>query len=259
MRQFYFLLLVNLLASCGPTTTNQTVEETESQPIITDSAHWIVEQAIARHGGEKLGEKTIYFTFRDREYIAERVGGQFMYQRTYTSKEGEYIEDTLSGSEFRRLVNGEPASLTEKDSSAYANSLNSVMYFAFLPYFLLDEAVNLEYQGVSTAFGRSHYELKVTFAEDGGGKDFEDEYAYWFSTDGFTLDYLAYNFLINGGGARFREAYNAREIKGVRVQDYINYKPLDANRRDVLAFDDLLQAGELDTLSHIELEEVRIE
>jgi hypothetical protein len=194
--------------------------------------------------------------FRERQYLAERTGNAYTYQRQYTNEVGEKIADKLTNTAFTRMINGEPAKLTPKDSSAYANSLNSVMYFAFLPYFLQDPAVNISYQGKTTIKDIPYYELAVSFSADGGGKDFEDEYAYWFRQSDFTLDYLAYNFLVNGGGARFREAYNSREVNGIIFQDYINYKP-SKDERAVLSFDDIYNAGGMDTLSLIVLEEVQ--
>lgn len=258
MRYLHLLTPLLFLGACTSNTENTSAAEA-TDPVITDTARWVVEQAILQHGGPALDTSLVRFTFRERAYTAARAGAEFLYERAYPDQEGQVIKDALSPKTFSRTINGEVVQLSEKDSSAYANSLNSVMYFAFLPYFLTDPAVHLEYQGVTEAFGQPHYELKVTFDAEGGGKDFEDEYAYWFATDDFTLNYLAYNFLVNGGGARFREAYNARQIEGILFQDYINYKPTDEARRDILAFDDLFVAGQLDTLSRIDLEEVSVE
>ena len=228
-----------------------------AEPVITDSAQWVIRQAIGRHGGAVLDSSEVAFVFRERAYVAQRHGQQFAYQRSYTNETGERIEDILTNTSFKRQLDGVPAQLSAKDSLSAANSLNSVMYFAFLPYFLNDPAVQLTYHGITTAFGAPHYELQVTFKAAGGGVDFEDEYAYWIHTTDFTLDYLAYNFLVNGGGARFRQAYNAREVGGIRFQDYVNFKPA-ADTRAVLSFDSLFQAGGLDTLSLIELEGVKV-
>ena len=250
-------LLLGLWA-CTPTSTESTSAVEEVETPITDSAAWVVEQAIIKHGGDVVDSSRVLFTFREREYIAERQGGQFIYQRRYTDKEGQAVADRMTNNSFVREIDGEEVTLTDKQLSSYSNSLNSVMYFAFLPYFLEDQAVQLNYQGVGVVRGEPHYKVKVTFAEEGGGKDFEDEYIYWFAQDDFQLNYLAYNFLVNEGGARFREAYNARQVGGILFQDYINYKPTE-DRRDVLAFDALLDAGALDTLSKIELVDITVE
>jgi len=39
------------------------------------------------------------------------------------------------------------------------------------------------------------------------------------------MDYLAYSFIVNEGGLRFRKAINRRNEEGVVFQDYENYKP----------------------------------
>jgi hypothetical protein len=38
---------------------------------------------------------------------------------------------------------------------------------------------------------------------------------------------LAYNYITDGGGVRFRSAINKRRVNGLLVQDYINYAPLN--------------------------------
>ncbi len=258
MRRILLFCFVCCLYACGSEPQANTSTETEVEPPITDSAAWVIEQAIAKHGGAIVDSSLVSFTFRNRKYQAERQGGQFTYARQYTDKEGQAIADRMTNDSFSRQINGEAAELTDKQLSSYSNSLNSVMYFAFLPYFLEDQAVKLVYNGIGQVNGVPHYKVKVTFAEEGGGKDFEDEYVYWFAQQDFQLNYLAYNFLVNGGGARFREAYNSRMVDGILFQDYINYKPTE-DRRDVLAFDELFEAGALDTLSRIELEEITVE
>jgi len=75
----------------------------------------------------------------------------------------------------------------------------------------------------------SYYKLKVTFDQDGGGDDFDDTYVYFFNKATFKPDYLAYDFHVNGGGMRFREAYNERYVNGIRFVDYNNMKPIDEN------------------------------
>ena len=69
------------------------------------------------------------------------------------------------------------------------------------------------------------------------------------------MDYLAYSYEVDGGGVRFREAYNTRKIGGVLFQDYVNYKHL--KNTDVSTFDILFEKGELKELSRIELENVK--
>ena len=103
--------------------------------------------------------------------------------------------------------------------------------------------------------GSKYQKVKITFNQKKGGKDFEDEYIYWINKETKTMDYLAYNYLVDGGGARFREAYNIRTIKGIRFADYVNYKPIEKTR-DINTFGDLFQNQGLKELSKIESENI---
>lgn len=88
----------------------------------------------------------------------------------------------------------------------YYNSVNSVHYFAYLPQGLNDKAVQKELLGEVVLKGEPYYKVRVTFAQEGGGNDYEDVFIYWFHKQKFTMDYLAYEFHVDGGGMRFREA-----------------------------------------------------
>ena len=251
--------LLLFLSSCGAK-NNQSVNRPEEKPketAVDEKAQQIVDAAIEEHGGSKYEGSRVTFYFRDRHYIATRGEGKFQYERIFRDSSGAEIRDVLTHEGFYREVGGKRVALSTKDSSAYANSVNSVIYFALLPYFLNDAAVIKQYLGETTIKGAPYQKVKVTFRQDGGGEDFEDEYLYWFHKDNHTLDYLAYNFKVNGGGARFREAYSTRTSNGIRFANYRNYKPKDDNR-NVAEFDDLFENGGLELLSLIELKEVRV-
>ena len=224
-------------------------------PIITDTAAWLIEQAIDAQGIDRLADRTVAFRFRDRGYTATFDAGRFVYTRTQQTEAGDELVDSLTNQGLVRYRNGRREILSAKDSSAYANSVNSVIYFALLPRFLRDPAVVTEYLGRVSIGDQTYYKLGVGFRPEGGGKDYEDEFVYWFDTTDFSLDYLAYNYLTDGGGARFRSAYNVRLVDSIRFADYVNWAPPN-DRRDVRQFDSLYRAGLLDTLSLIETEGV---
>jgi hypothetical protein len=122
---------------------------------------------------------------------------------------------------------------------------------------LQDPAAMKSYEGLTTINGKDYYTIKVTFKQDGGGEDFDDEFFYWFHKESFLLDYLAYNYTTEGGGVRFRQAYNRQTIDGFVFQDYVNYKPSDkATPLDLLP--ELFQDGKLIELSRIENAEIKI-
>lgn len=221
------------------------------------TAQEVIDAAIAKQGGTIIQNSTINFDFRDKHYIAKRDGGTFTYERIFTDTSENKIRDVLTNSTFQRFKNEELDSVTEKKADAYSNSINSVIYFALLPYFLNDAAVNKTYLGEVQVKGQTYHKIKVVFEQEGGGKDFEDQYVYWIHKEKLSLDYLAYNYKVDGGGARFREAYGVRKIEGVRFADYINYKPSNGSM-EVETFDHLFEHGKLKELSRIDLKNITI-
>lgn len=219
-------------------------------------AQEVVNRAIAAHGGDHYQQVQIEFDFRGRHYFLKRDMGIFEYQRRY-SHEGRKIVDRLNNTGFQRRIDGEAATLTAEDSSRYANSLNSVFYFAILPFPLQDPAVQSRYLAEVSLAGKRYHKIEVTFRQDGGGKDFQDVFIYWFNTETNLLDYMAYSFHVNGGGIRFRKARNPRVIEGIRLVDYDNYKPLDA-AAPLEKMDSLFENGKLKKVSEINLENLRV-
>lgn len=220
----------------------------------TDS---LIQLMLQAHGSHIVGQSSISFDFRGRSYRSQRNGGAFQYERQFADSSGAVVRDVLTNNGLFREMDGERQPLTPKDSTAYAGSVNSVIYFALLPYFLQDKAVNAAYAGEAVLKGEPYHKIKVTFAEEGGGEDHEDVYVYWMHQQQHTMDYLAYSYVVNGGGARFREAYNVRSIEGLRIADYHNYKPM-LDTRDVMVFDSLFEAGQMELLSEIEIRQITL-
>ncbi len=245
------LVLAALVSGC------ETPEGQEDESGASDELQQIVDQAIASAGGEVIPHSYVTFDFRNRHYTAARDGGTFTYERIFRDSLKREVRDELSNDGLTRFIDGQLIPLASRDSAAYSNSVNSVIYFALLPYFLNDESVVKQYLGTESAQGKNYHKVKVTFQQEGGGKDFEDEFVYWFDTDTYMMDYLAYNYLTDGGGARLRKAYNVRTINGIRFADYENYKP-DEKTREIEGFLEKLQKGEMELLSRIESENITV-
>lgn len=220
-------------------------------------AEKIIDKAISAHGGEQYKHAKIAFDFRERHYQIMLNQGLFTYQSIRQDSIGK-VHDQLSNDGFIRKVNNQEIELSEEDQSKYANSLNSVVYFALLPYFLNDPGVNKELIGEDTIKGQPYYEIKVTFDKENGGKDYEDEFVYWIHQQNYTMDYLAYQYHVDGGGTRFREAYNTRGINGIRFADYINYESTIKNFA-LEDYDQLFEEGKVKELSRIKLENIQVE
>ncbi len=244
MKNIFIVLIILFFASCADEKQELTAEE-------------IVDKAIKNAGGERYRNAEIDFVFRNKEYKSTREGGKFSLERKMTDSTGNEIRDILDNDGFQRMINDTVVEVADSMKVAYGNSVNSVHYFVQLPYGLNAEAAKKELIGKDSISGREYYEVKVTFAENGGGTDHEDEYMYWIDTRNFEVDYLAYNFETNDGGVRFRKAFNHRIIEGIRFVDYENYK-YDDHSTPLKELDDLFEKRELDLLSIIETKDVKV-
>jgi len=219
-------------------------------------AQKIIDKAIEQHGGDLYENSRIDFKFRDIDYVAEHQNGRFMYQRTIDDSVG-VITDRLTNEGLNRMVDGERVTLAPEDSIAYASSVNSVIYFALLPYKLNDPAVISEYVGDTSIDGEPYYEIEVNFRKMGGGRDHQDTFVYWIHRNDFTMDYLVYRYHIDGGGTRFREAKNVRKIQGIRFSDYNNYGGHEMER-PLEKYDSYFEADTLNKISEINLENIEV-
>lgn len=120
--------------------------------------------------------------------------------------------------------------------------------------------MNKSYASTVEIDGTKYHKIKVTFDAEGGGEDFEDVFYYWFDTEDYSMDYLAYSYNEEdeGTGMRFRVAYNPRKVNGVTIQDYKNLKPKVKDSVPLEVIDQAYLDGKLEELSLIELEDVVI-
>ncbi len=243
MKRILIILIITSVFGCA--------EKKKSFP----DPQMIVDKSIEASGGDLYRSSDIIFTFRDREYRCYRKAGQRVLMRL-TETDTARIEDLLTGSSFERRIDGVIQSLPDSTRLSLSEAVNSVHYFAYLPKGLNDAAVNKTYLGLEKVRDSDYHKVQVTFDQEGGGTDFEDVFVYWFNAQTFYPDYLAYEYHTNGGGKRFREAYNARRVGGIRFADYRNYKysgPLPVSELDSLFLRD-----ELEFLSLIELEKIKV-
>ena len=221
------------------------------------TAQEIINKAIENAGGAKYKKASIQFKFRDRTYKSIRNGGEFHLERFTSDSTGNYL-DVVSNTGFERFKNDSLIKVADSTALKYASSVNSVHYFAHLPYGLNDRAVNKELAGDAKIKGEPYYQLKITFQQDGGGEDHHDEFMYWIHKKNFTVDYLAYKFHGTERGVRFRVAYNPRVIEGIRFVDYENYS-VDNFNVDLADLDELYEQGKLNLLSKIENKDIEVQ
>ena len=212
----------------------------------------IIDQTIQAAGGDLYNNALISFDFRDRHYVANRRGGIFTYERLT----GDTIRDVMSNEGNYRELRGEKIYTSDSMMNKYASSLNSVIYFALLPYGLNDAAVQKKFLGETVLDSVACYKIEISFTEEGGGEDHDDVFIYWFNKESFQIEFMAYTFHVDGGGMRFRKAYNPRHINGILFLDYFNYKPADDSSLEEL--EELYRENKLELLSKIELENIQV-
>nr|WP_042288079.1 DUF6503 family protein [Nonlabens ulvanivorans] len=220
------------------------------------NADQIMDKAINAHGGHLLEQSTMDFDFRGVSYHALRDNGIFNFTRTRV-KDSITVVDRLNNQSSRRTINEVPQKIADSTMAGYASSVNSVIYFAQLPYSLDGKAVYRELVGDKIIKNEPYYKIKVTFDPNGGGEDHEDEFIYWIHKDTFLVDYLAYSYCEEDCGYRFRESVNRRNLQGVTIQDYNNYKETIQDP-DLSQMDQLFMDGKLELLSEIKLENVHL-
>ena len=247
MKRLYLVLFIGMLwFTC--------CKQKEVQKI---NSELIINESIKVSGGDKINTSTIAFTFRNKQFRAIRNKDSFQLERGFKDSINS-IKDILSNSGFKRFINDELIVLPDSIATKYSNLVNSVHYFSVLPYSLNDAAVNKTYLGLIDLKGKTYHKIKVTFDKDGGGDDFEDVFVYWINSTNYKVDYLAYSFHVNGGGMRFRKAYNERYIEGIRFVDYDNYKPIN-NDVLFLELDKLFEKDKLKLLSKIKIENIKVD
>lgn len=224
--------------------------------ILEEDAQSVIDKSIGAHGGNLYEKSTVEFDFRNRHYKFERNQGLYKYHRIFDDSLGNY-HDILNNDGFTRSLNGQQISVSAEWQNRYSNSINSVAYFAYLPFGLNDPAVIKKLIGEEEINGNYYYQVEVTFNQDGGGEDYEDVFVYWINKESFLMEYFGYSYISDGGGIRFREAFNTRKIKGLTFSDYVNYSGEEGDT-NVAGLGKLFKSGKLIKLSEIKIENLNI-
>ncbi len=255
MKKLWVMSLVLLLASCsGEIVTEKPITNLQNETL--DAAIEIIAKVREAHGVKNIDGNEITFSFRDKVYSRYSFNNQYGYSRSALNEEGKMVIDSWREDDFKRTINNVEVQITDKEENAYKNSINSVFYFALLPLSLSDPAVNVELLGDSKLKGKKYTKFRVTFDEEGGGEDFNDVFIYWMNKETNTMDFLAYQYFTEGGGIRFREAYNPREVGGFLFQDYNNFKPTTGI--ELIDMDKAFEMGEMEQVSEIVLEDIKV-
>lgn len=190
-----------------------------------DAASDWIERANIAHGTAILDQSSFRFTFRDYTYGFTQEKYTKSYSRTKLTTEGRLTDTLYNGRDFKRWVNDIPIFLSDSLQQRYTESINSVLYFIQIPRVLKDAAVQSSFIGKENIQGEPYISLKITFQQEGGGVDYQDEYRYWIHQKTHLIDFLAYRFYSGEGGTRFRKVSHRERVNGMVFQDYENFSP----------------------------------
>lgn len=238
----YALALLLVVISCNKT--------------IKPDANTIIAQAMTAHGSNKVTHSTTAFKFRGTDYSVTRDGGLITYTRSML-QEQDTIKDVKNNNGITRYRNDILETVSDSLQKKHDAALNSVIYFAQLPYSLDGPAVIKKHLGNTTIKGKKYHKIEVTFKADGGGEDYEDVFIYWVNEQSYLIDYLAYSYCELVCGVRFRESINRTDHSGIIMQDYKNYQPIVQDPK-LEALDELFENGKLELLSEIINTDVRV-
>ena len=211
MPKLIFLLLLFTFLGCSTTTNNR-------------ATTWI-EKANIAHGTAVLNKSSFRFNFREYTYGLTQKKQTKSYSRTKLTTEGILTDTLFNGRDFKRWINQKPVKVSDSLQKLYSESINSVLYFIQLPKVLKDAAVQARYLGEEDLLGEPYVRLQVTFQQEGGGVDYQDEYRYWIHQKTHLIDFLAYRFYSGKGGTRFRKVSHRERVNGMIFQDYENFSP----------------------------------
>ena len=217
----------------------------------------IVARSIELYGGDLFKESRIRFDFRGAPFEVVQEGGRYRYQRVLTDSVGGTVTEVMENEGSWAEIRGTRVELSPDQIYELETAVNSVVYFGFLPFRLDDSAVILLDLGDAVVSGERYHKIEVTFEREGGGVDWDTRFVFWIHGDTATLDYFAYRYSRDGGGARFRRAVNRREVGGLLIQDYENYAGTP-EPDDISEFDRALDQGAVELLSMVELEDVEV-
>ncbi|WP_017260110.1 DUF6503 family protein [Pedobacter arcticus] len=218
-----------------------------------ESADSIIKKSIAFYGMDKLNGKTVDFDFREKHFTIKLNKGEYFYESSFKDSLG-LVKDQLSNHGFVREQNGLVVPLSQKDSIKYAESLNSVVYFALLPLKLKDKAVNAKFLRTVPIKGDDYHQVEVGFDDKNGGSHHDDIFYFWFDAKDSSMDYFAYS----KGGNRFRAINGLINSNGIYLQNYTNLENKGDLKKDLKDYYTLFEQDKLTTLSQITFKNLSI-
>ena len=185
----------------------------------------IVDRALEFHRADIQAKSTILLEMCSKSGCSELVqrldGGLFDLSAEGPVRDGSrHVRITNDSVEWAE--NGAAQAVEADREQVLRDWVMARVYFTFLPFRLNDPSVWKEDLGIESWEGRRLHKVKVTFTPD-SSTHAQDEYLYWFDPSTGRLEQFAYSYATDGGGLRFRKAFNHRRIGGVLFFDQQNY------------------------------------
>jgi hypothetical protein len=130
------------------------------------------------------------------------------------------------------------------------------VYFTLLPYKLNDPPVMKKLLEPATIQGQPYNTVEITFKQEGGGRDWQDRFLFWFHEETGLMDYFSYYYTLRGT-SRFRKLVNVRKIGGIIFADHLNYNADSLGYQLELA-PAAFEAGQVPLASEVILENIRV-
>lgn len=224
--------------------------------------HPLVERAVAFHGGGLYEATetttTIASASGSFDLRVRRDGGLFEIEVDGAMGDGTPRRALLTNDGVREWRGGEELSLDAAGAARARRFVEARVWFPFLPYGLLGDAVRHQDQGLERWGERSLHRVKVTF-ETAPGDDPADEYAFWLDPETGRVEQYAYAYDQGTpqAGLRFRLARNHRRVGGLLFFDVAN---LGIDERSDLSVDlvDPAFAATLEPISDVELSAIEV-
>lgn len=216
-----------------------------------ENANSIIRKSIAFYGMDKLNGKTVEFDIKEKHFTVKFNKDGFFYESAFKDDSLGLIKDQLSNHGFTREQNGLTTPLSQKDSVKYAQSLNTVVYFTFLPLKLKDENVRAKFLRTVQVKGKAYNQIEVTFDTKDNQNDI---FYFWFDAKDNSMDYFAYS----REGNRFRAINGLVNSGSLYLQNYVILENKSTKKTALKDYYILFEQDKLSTLSHIDLENVSI-
>jgi hypothetical protein len=224
--------------------------------------HSLVERAVAYHGGDRYeaSETTMTITSANGSFDlrVRRQAGLYEIEVTGAMADGTPRRAVLTNDTVREWRGGVELALDEEGAARARRFVQARVWFPFLPYGLLGEAVRHEDQGHERWGEQTLRRVKVTFAAVPGEKP-PDEYAFWLDPETGRVEQYAYAYDQGTpqAGLRFRPARGHRRVGGLLFFDVDN---LGVDGRADLSVDlvDPAFVGGLEAISAVALSAIEV-